>query len=131
MIVILLIKHCWYFLAAAIVGGSVGRVVLCLTAGAVYQRKRQRRKQQGKKARVHNNRGEDGSMHGDQEAGNDSVDISCAGVGPGANYPRKGGNIGNEQGILEYALVDKTKKKKKDHIIDEPQAQYDFGMISG
>lgn len=43
----------------------------------------------------------------------------------------KGGNIGNEQGILEYALVDKTKKKKKDHTIDEPQAQYDFDMISG
>ena len=51
MIVILLIKHCWYFLALAIVGGPVGRVVLCLMAGAVYQRKRQRRKQQRKKAR--------------------------------------------------------------------------------
>ena len=69
---------------------------------------------------------------GDQEGGYALVDRSYAVVGPNANYrasnlssvplltyevaeksASKGGAQGQEQAIPDYAVVDKTKKKKK------------------
>lgn len=97
---------------AAIVGGSVGGALLFFGAGAggvvYYKKKQDEKKKKGKSPRVDTGGGQ-GRREGDQEAGYDN---NYADVGPGAHGPRKGGNVGNKQGLPEYAVVDKTKKKK-------------------